>query len=420
MNKPTGNSPASGGNDDTGGSGVSEPGHGLHGIGWPLDQPLPEMAAGERLVRVIEQHRTALRVHDGQRSHRTGYARLLSGQRHGESVDGAERPGVGDWLLAASDKGGLRLLQRLPRRNVIVRAAAGERYQAQMLAANLDLAVIVMGLDGDFNLRRLERYLALIGSAGVPAMVVLSKADQWPATAEQHAQVQAVAGDSPVLAIDCRDPAQVQPLADQLGPGRTAVLLGSSGAGKSTLSNTLLGQEQQKTSHVRRSDSRGRHTTTTRSLLQLPGGGCLIDSPGMRELKLTGDESLGQAQFADIQALADQCRFRDCQHGHEPGCAVQAAVDSGQLPALRLAHFHKLAAERDQAVAQRLVQQRQARQGSASASAGARRGDNQMQDDGGFGGDCAGRVRGHSDAEPADDRADNSRGTRGGRSGAGR
>lgn len=358
----------------------------LHGIGWPLAETLPDLAAGERLVRVIEQHRTGLRVHDGRRSHRTGYARLLAGSRPGESLEGSERPGVGDWLVAIAEAGhGLRLLRRLPRRNVIVRAAAGDRYQSQMLAANLDLAVIVMGLDGDFNIRRLERYLALVGSAGVPAMVVLSKADQWPLTAAQRVEVEAVAGTTPVLAVDCRDPDQVQALAARLGPGRTAVLLGSSGAGKSTLSNTLLGEQQQKTGDVRHSDSRGRHTTTTRSLLQLPGGGCLIDSPGMRELKLTGDESLEQAQFADIRELADQCRFRDCQHQQEPGCAVQAAVEVGGLAGQRLAHFHKLASEREQAVSQRLVQQRQARQGSAAGSDGPRRGDNRMQDEGGFG-----------------------------------
>lgn len=341
--------------------------HGLHGIGWPLSDPLPELATGERLVRVIEQHRTGLRVHDGRRSQRTGHARLLSGSRPGEGLEGVERPGVGDWLVAAGEPGGgLRLLRRLPRRNVIIRAAAGERYQAQMLAANLDLAVLVMGLDGDFNVRRLERYLALVGSAGVPAMVVLSKVDQWPLTPQQRTGIDAVAGAVPVLAVDCRDPAQVQPLADRLGPGRTAVLLGSSGAGKSTLSNTLLGEQQQKTGDVRRHDSRGRHTTTSRSLLQLPGGGCLIDSPGMRELKLTGDESLEQAQFADIRQLAEQCRFRDCRHRGEPGCAVQAAVAADTLARSRLEHFHKLAGEREQAADQRTVRQRQSRQGPPS------------------------------------------------------
>lgn len=347
----------------------------LHGIGWPPDMSLPPLAAGERVVRVIEQHRTGLRVHDGRRSQRTGHLRLPTDGR-GQGPDGGlERPGVGDWLVVAeAPDGSLRLLRRLPRRNVIVRAAAGERYQAQMLAANLDLAVIVMGLDGDFNVRRLERYLALVGSAGVPAMVLLSKADRFPLTAGQREAVAAVAGEAPVLAVDCRDPAQVRPLADALGPGRTAVLLGSSGAGKSTLSNTLLGQAQQKTGAVRHSDSRGRHTTTTRSLLQLPGGGCLIDSPGMRELKLTGEESLEQAQFADILELAGECRFRDCRHRAEPGCAVQAAVIDGTLAAARLAHFHKLADEREQAASQRLLHQRQARQGPPGGAGGTRRG----------------------------------------------
>lgn len=321
----------------------------LAAIGWPPGEPLPDLRGDQRLARVIEQHRNGFVVHDGAATLRAQAPRGLVAGPEGTPV----RPAVGDFVVAAGCSEPLALLALLPRRSVLRRGAAGERYREQVLAANIDVAVVVMGLDGDFNPRRLERYLALVGAAGIEALVVLTKADRHEDAEVRRAQLAALAAPVPVLAVNAKDPDALAPLAGRLGSGRTGVLLGSSGAGKSTLSNTLMGTVRQKTGAVRSHDSRGRHTTTVRSLLQLPGGGCLIDSPGMRELKFTGDEAVEAECFAEIDALVDQCRFRDCRHGDEPGCAVQAAIADGRLDPERLAHFRKLAGERDAAAAQR-------------------------------------------------------------------
>jgi ribosome biogenesis GTPase len=328
----------------------------LQAIGWPVDLPLPELAPGERLARVIEQHRSAFTLHDGQQ-------RLRAQAPRGLVMDADQQPGrlaVGDWVAAIGDAEPLGMARSLPRRTVLRRAAAGERHKEQVLATNIDLAVIVMGLDGDYNPRRLERYLTLVGAAGIEGLVVLSKADRSAELAERFAETRALAGTTPVLAINCKDPRAVAPIGARLGPGRSGVLLGSSGAGKSTLSNALIGNAGQKTGEVRASDSRGRHTTTSRSLLSLPSGGCLIDSPGMRELKLIGDEPIEEDRFADIEALASHCRFSDCAHVAEPGCAINAAIEAGTLDGARFDHYLKLSGERDAAAGQRAAQQKKA------------------------------------------------------------
>lgn len=339
----------------------------LIAIGWPPDTTVPSCDANERVARIIEQHRNGFMVHDGTERLRAESPRGLIPDGEGQSI----RPGVGDWVIVESGTP-LTLKRLLPRRNLVRRAAAGEHFKEQLLAANLDLVIVVMGLDGDYNPRRLERYLALIAASGVPGLVVLSKADRCEDAGERLADIHALAGEVPVLAINSKDPAAVAAITQRLGPGSTAVLLGSSGAGKSTLTNTLMGEVRQKTGDVRANDSRGRHTTTVRSLLKLPGGGCLIDSPGMRELKLTGEENLEEEQFADIEALAAQCRFSDCQHDAEPGCAVMTAIDSGELDADRYAHFCKLAGERDTAIAMRAEQARKAEIKSNSRAQGQR------------------------------------------------
>jgi ribosome biogenesis GTPase len=238
----------------------------------------------------------------------------------------------------------------LPRRSLLKRTAAGERHVTQVLAANVDTALVVCGLDLDFNPRRIERYLAVIEGSGVGAVVVLTKADKDPEAEAKAAELARVLGpEVPVLALNAKDPLSRERLAPWTRPGDTLVLLGSSGAGKSTLTNTLLGIERQRTSEVRESDSRGRHTTVLRSLIQLPGGACIIDTPGMRELKLTGEESLTVGHFREIEVLSHACRFRDCRHQSEPGCAVRAALEAGTLDPERYAHYIKLLAERDHA-----------------------------------------------------------------------
>ena len=313
----------------------------LAAIGWRGGADgLGEVADDLDLVRVIAQHRNGYRIHDGAAEATAQPAPRFLRRR----ADPAERPAVGDFVLAdAATPRSIR--EVLPRRSLLSRAAAGERYQRQVIAANIDAVFVLMGLDGDFNPRRIERYLALIQGSGAQPVVVLTKLDK----VEADAGAAMVAGLRDTLAagislhvINAKDPGSVAPLLAFLRHGDTAVLVGSSGAGKSTLTNTLLGRERQTTSAVREHDSRGRHTTTYRALIALPSGGCLIDTPGMRELKLTGDEDLVAAGFDDIETLAARCRFADCAHGSEPGCAVRAALAAGTLDPARWHSFVKL------------------------------------------------------------------------------
>ena len=233
---------------------------------------------------------------------------------------------------------------------MLSRAAAGERYERQIIATNIDYVLVLTGLDGDFNPARIERYLSLTEGSGAQPVVLLSKIDQREDAAELIAELRArLPATTPIHAINGKDPATVATLAAYLKLGDSAVLVGSSGAGKSTLTNTLAGNEQMATAAVRGHDSRGRHTTTYRALLRLPSGGCLIDTPGMRELKLTGEENLDL--FADIEVLAEKCRFADCGHGSEPGCAVQAALDEGELSPERWRNYLKLRDEREEQAA---------------------------------------------------------------------
>jgi ribosome biogenesis GTPase len=218
--------------------------------------------------------------------------------------------------------------------------------------------IVVVGLDDDFNPRRIERYLVVIQASGASPVLVLTKADKCN---DVQGALDALADVNlehvPVHPVNAKSVESVQVLEQYLGPGKSAVLVGSSGAGKSTLTNTLLGTEKMKTNTVRAADSRGRHTTTHRVLLPLPQGGCLIDTPGMRELKLSGEEDFAEGGFEDIEALAGGCRFSDCGHSNEPGCAVNAAIEAGTLTEARYAHYCKLRDERD-AAATTLAQRR--------------------------------------------------------------
>jgi ribosome biogenesis GTPase len=319
-----------------------EPVHALTTIGWRGPPP------HARTARVVAQHRSSYIVDDGERQFSVSAPAALI--RAG--IDADRRPAVGDFV-ELEPAPSAHIASLLPRRSALKRAAAGERYKTQVIAANVDTVLVVCGLDDDFNLRRIERYLVLARDSGAVPVVVLTKADKR--APDDVAATLARASGAPVLTVNAKDPATVSALAAWLGPGDTAVLVGSSGAGKSTLTNTLLGQERQATQATRESDGRGRHTTTQRNLLRLTGGACLIDTPGMRELKLTGDEDVGEVVFADIEALAAGCRFRDCRHESEPGCAVQAAIAAGTLDPERLAHQRKLAAERSSALDQRLA-----------------------------------------------------------------
>lgn len=288
-----------------------------------------------RAVRVVAVHRETLRLHDGieeldARVH-PRLARRLADQQDGVAV--------GDWGLAVREGDSLWLTQcAWPLTALCRRDAEGVRH---IVVSNVDTAVIVMGLDADFNLRRLERFLALVEGSRVAPLLVLSKADLAPDAPRLVAQLQGrLPPRVPRLVLDNRSPQAGQALAPWLLPGHTLVLLGSSGAGKSTLANTLLGQGVQDTGPTRDGDGRGRHTTTARTLHRLPAGACLIDTPGVRTLRPDADEASLAASFDDIAGLAARCRFRDCRHDGEPGCAVRAGVDPD-----RLHNFHKLQRE---------------------------------------------------------------------------
>lgn len=293
-------------------------------------------------ARIVEQHRSGYVIHDG-----TGTYAAKSVPRLRHKVESAcERPCVGDWCLAAQRHGGEWMIESLLSRfSTLVRGAAGETQARQAIAANIDHVLVVTGLDRDYNLRRIERYLTLVSSSGARPTLVLTKADKAGDIERFRIEVEAIAPGTPVHAVNAKSAQSCAQLAASLKPGETAVLVGSSGAGKSTLTNTLLGDEAQATGAIRDRDGRGRHTTVSRALKPLPGGACLIDTPGLREIRLTGDEDLADAGFDDIEALAGACRFRDCRHEREPGCAVRAATESGTLDPARLASFAKLGQE---------------------------------------------------------------------------
>lgn len=254
-----------------------------------------------------------------------------------------ELPAVGDWVAARSTNGGTSVIDAvLPRRTWFSRRAAGGATVEQVIAANVDLAVVVCGLDGDFNLRRLERYLVLAHESGAEALIVLNKADVCERVEERVEQVRRIANGVRVLPLTART--DVSPLAGHVR-GATSVLLGSSGAGKSTIVNGLLHYARQATGAVRGGDDRGRHTTTVRMLLALPEGGAIIDTPGLRELQLWASEDSLAGAFAEVEEIARQCRFGDCSHTGEPGCAVAEALQRGEIDAQRWQSFLKLRGE---------------------------------------------------------------------------
>jgi ribosome biogenesis GTPase len=254
-------------------------------------------------------------------------------------------PAVGDWA-EVDILGDTALIHALlPRRTAFVRRAAGTREEPQVIAANIDLALIVCGLDGDFNLRRIERYITLAREAGAEPAVILNKADLAENVTASLDQVRRACPGLCVLATQATSRAGVDPVAALVGNGVTAALLGSSGAGKSTLVNQLLGAPRHETQEVRAHDSRGRHTTTFRQLVLLPAGGALIDTPGLRELQLWASEESLDSTFPDIAALAALCRYRDCTHATEPACAVAAALLAGSLDRQRWESYQKLVRE---------------------------------------------------------------------------
>jgi ribosome small subunit-dependent GTPase A len=306
----------------------------LSSIGWSPDD-LERPPEGTRPGRVARVDRGVLTVLTGEGERRVRPAASL----HDPAGLGAAV--VGDWVALRGELA----VAVLPRRTAFVRTVAGRTSSAQVVAANLDLVLVVDALGGSARLRRVERYLAVAWSSGATPAVVLTKADLCDDVAAAVEQVAEDALGVEVLAVSALTGEGMDALRALLAPGRTAAMVGPSGVGKSSLLNALAGRAVAATREVREADGRGRHTTTARELHVLPGGGLLVDTPGMRELALYDDADGVAAAYADVEELAAGCRFRDCGHRGEPGCAVAAAIDDGRLDPARFVAWRKLAAE---------------------------------------------------------------------------
>lgn len=320
----------------------------LHALGWSpyFDRQMTdEERARCAPARVVWESRERYRLATADAEWRGELAGRLRHAAHTR----ADLPTVGDWVLAdlRPGDGSATIQRRLDRRSAFTRAAAGRSAEPQVVAANVDTALIVTSCNRDFNVRRVERYLALAWESGANPIIVVNKADLAEGGHEaRYAEMAAVAQGIPVVVASALRGDGLEVLRPVLqADGITTALLGSSGVGKSTLVNALVGAELQDVSEIRRHDARGRHRTTARQLFCLQGGGILIDTPGMRELQLWDAEDGVQHVFADIEALGAGCRFRDCSHEREPGCAVRAAVDEGTLAGDRFDSYRKLRRE---------------------------------------------------------------------------
>jgi ribosome biogenesis GTPase len=290
-------------------------------------------------ARVVEQQRGAYRVvtNDDERSAQ------ISGRLAFDAEQGA-LPAVGDWVaIAPVDEDAATIHHVLPRTSVFQRRAPGGRLQT--VCANLDIALLLNALNGDFNARRLERYLAVARDGGATPVIVLTKADLCAEVDARRAEIEAIAGDAPIVAVSALNGEGLAALNAHLTRGKTAALLGSSGAGKSTLLNALAANVLMHTSAISGDNKRGRHTTTHRELFLLPSGALMLDSPGMRELSVADADAGVSATFEDVETLMASCRFSDCSHDGEPGCAVQAALDEQTLDPSRYASYQKLQRE---------------------------------------------------------------------------
>jgi len=299
-------------------------------LGWGDDfqtAMAPFAAKGLEPARVTLVYRKQLKVRSRRGEHwaRTGGSLL----HRAESAE--DHPAVGDWVAARIPDAGEALVHAvLPRRTAFVRKVAGNQLQAQVIASNVDVVLVVMGLDMDFNLRRLERFLALAWESRAKPVVILNKADLCDDLPFFLEEAKAIAGEAPIVVMSALEGTGLGPLSAYLGPGKTIAVLGSSGVGKSTLVNRIVGTDAQRTGEIR-DDGKGKHTTSTRELVLLPVGGAIIDTPGLREVQLwDAGEGLLKA-FDDIADIATGCRFADCKHDQEPGCAVQEALASGAL-----------------------------------------------------------------------------------------
>ena len=318
----------------------------LPALGWTeghTNEFEPHAAAGYVPARVAAQHRGAYVLFSEQGELRAD----LAGRLSHEAAGSGDLPAVGDWVAVRPrpDEGAATIHAVFARRTKFSRKVTLAAAEEQVLAANVDAVFLLMSLNEDFNLRRLERYIATAWESGAQPVIVLTKTDLCPEWELRLLEVEAIAFGLPVHAISNLTGDGLDLVRSHLAPGRSIALLGSSGVGKSTLVNTLAGEELLATQAIREDDGEGRHTTTHRQLVLLPGGGIVLDTPGMRELQLWESSDGLSETFADVEALAAQCRFTDCAHRTEPGCAVQAAIEAGTLPFGRWASYKKLQRE---------------------------------------------------------------------------
>ena len=346
----------------------------LEALGWDGGWAVafaPFAGAVRRPGRVVAVHRETSIVRGVGPEDRPA---IVSGRFRHDALATSDFPAVGDWVALEADRAEADrdeaeaddpavIAAVLPRRSAFRRSASdasrasvGLLADEQVIAANVDIAFLVAGLDDDFNLRRMERYLAVAWASGVTPVIVLNKSDIALDAEARWLAVSGIAAGVPILTLSARTGDHLADLAEFLVAGRTSVVLGSSGVGKSTLVNALLGEDRQATAAVRSDDSRGRHTTTHRELFALPGGALLIDTPGIRSLEVVGADAGLDGAFDDIAELAASCRFSDCGHGTEPGCAIRTALASGELDPGRLVSYRKL--ERESAHAERKVDPR--------------------------------------------------------------
>ena len=324
----------------------------LANLGWSdtfAHSFAPYAVQGYRVGRVAVVHRSQYHLYTEQGE----LTAMLTGKFRHRTQNSSDFPAVGDWVvLQTQPKTEQALIEAvLPRKSQFSRQMAGTRTAVQIVAANVDTLFLVSGLDQDFNLRRIERYLVMAWESRANPVIVLNKADICEDLDQKRMDVEDIAFGVPIIMLSALEQHDLEALAPYLKPGQTVALLGSSGVGKSTLTNQLMGHEIQTTQTVRADDSKGRHTTTSRTMVCLPTGALLIDTPGMRELQLwLADDSVDET-FTDIETLAQQCRFRDCQHQSEPGCAIQTALATGELSAKRLGSYQKL--QKEQAYLQR-------------------------------------------------------------------